>query len=295
MLDRPGIRLRKAITVHKPLILAGVVNAYCALLADKAGIPALYLSGAGVANACFGLPDLGLTSLDDVAEEVRRITYVTSTPLIVDADTGWGSPLNAARTVKILSKAGAAGIHIEDQPFEKRCGHRQGKVVIPPKEMIERISAAANAKEDDSFLLIARTDALAVEGLNDVISRVKQYIEAGADAIFLEAVTEIGQYRQVKDHCPVPLIANLTEFGKTPSWTAQEVSAHGADIALFPLSIFRAMSFAAQNAYELLKNQGSTKELLPQMQNRAELYSVLNYEKYEKQMDAWLEKYRSSP
>lgn len=293
MPDYPGNRLRAAIKAHKPLILPGVINAYCALLAEKAGVQAFYLSGAGVANACFGLPDLGLTSLDNVAEEVRRITYVSSKPLIVDADTGWGGPLNVVRTVKVLSQAGAAGVHIEDQPFEKRCGHRQGKVVISSNEMQERIKAAADAKPDPSFLLIARTDALGIEGLNETIDRIGSYIEAGADAIFLEAVTQIQDYQTVKKAHNVPLIANLTEFGKTPSWTAQEVADNGVDIALFPLSAFRAMSHAAEAVYQTLVSKGTTKELQPQMQKRTELYSVLNYALYEKQMDTWLEKYRS--
>lgn len=295
MTNYPGARLRAAIAANKPLILAGVINAYCALLAEKAGIPALYLSGAGVANAAYGLPDLGLTSLDDVAEEVRRITYISNTPLVVDADTGWGSLLNVARTVKILSAAGAAGMHIEDQPFEKRCGHRQGKIVISAEEMVDRIKAGVEAKQEASFMLIARTDALAVEGLSNTIERVEAYIEAGADAIFLEAVTQIDQYRKVKDHCKVPLLANLTEFGKTPEWSAQDIANQGVDIALFPLTAFRCMSFAAINAYKTLIDRGSSKELLSQMQNRNDLYSVLNYENYEKQVDAWLEKYRSSP
>lgn len=290
MFDYPGARLRAAISTHKPLIVSGVINAYCALLAERAGLRAIYLSGAGVANASFGMPDLGLTSLDNVVEEVRRITLATKIPLIVDIDTGWGSSLNVARTVKLIEHAGAAAVHIEDQPFEKRCGHRDGITTIPKEVMEERIYAAVSSKSDKSFYIIARTDAIASEGIDKALDRAAAYVAAGADAIFAEAVTELHQYRLFKEACKVPILANLTEFGKTPGWTAHEVAQHGADIALFPLSAFRMMSKAAETAYHEIVSKGTTKELLPSMQTREQLYKTLDYPQYEARVDAWLNK-----
>ncbi len=290
MINHPGARLRAAINIHKPLVLAGVINAYSALLAEKAGIRAIYLSGAGVAASCFGLPDLGLTSLEDIVEETRRITSASEAPLVVDIDTGWGSPLMVARTIKALQRAGAAAVHIEDQPFEKRCGHREGKRVISVADMVARLKAAVEAKEDPSFYLIARTDALAIDDLEKTIDRINAYAEAGADAIFVEAITDLSQCQTIKKNCKIPLVINLTEFGKTPLWSAKEVGAAGADMVLFPLSVFRVMSQAALKAYQMIDVQGSTKELLPLMQSRDELYQFLNYEHYEKQMNQWLDR-----
>lgn len=290
MFDYPGVRLRAAIATHKPLIVAGAVNAYCALLAERSGIRALYLSGAGVANASFGMPDLGMTSLDNIVEEVQRITAVAKTPLIVDIDTGWGNPLMAARAVKLLERSGAAGVHIEDQVYEKRCGHRDGIRLVPPHEMCERIRAAVSAKSDSSFYIIARTDGIAAEGLEKALERAIAYVGAGADAIFVEAVSKIHNYHLFSEACRVPILANLTEFGKTPSWTAQEVAEHGVSIALFPLSAFRMMSKAAETAYHEIAAKGTTKDLIPSMQTREELYRALDYARYECEMDAWMEK-----
>ncbi len=290
MFNYPGARLRAAISTHRPLVVCGVVNAYCALLAERSGIRAIYLSGAGLANANYALPDLGVTSLDNVADEVRKITYVSSLPLIVDIDTGWGSPLTIERAIKVLEKAGAAAVHIEDQPFEKRCGHRQGVSTVPVEVMLERIHAAVSAKSDASFYIIARTDAIATEGIESALKRAALYAEAGADAIFVEAVTQIEQYNSFKQACNVPILANLTEFGKTPGWTAQEVARHGADIVLFPVSAFRMMSKAAETTYRQIAAHGTTKELVSSMQTRKELYEVLDYAKYEKMIDAWMEK-----
>lgn len=283
-----GARLRAAITAHHPLIVAGTINAYCALLAERAGMRAIYLSGSGIAAAGLGLPDLGLISLDDLAEESRRITAVTSLPLIVDGDTGGGNPLMVARTVKEIERTGAAGIHFEDQPFEKRCGHREGKAIISRLEMLDRLKAAVDAREDPSFVLIARTDALATEGLEKTLERVQAYKEIGVDAIFVDAVTSLDQIRAIKDACGILVLVNLTEFGKTPSWSAEQVAQAGADIVLFPLSAFRAMARAAEHVYKTISAKGSTEELLPSMQTREELYQILDYDRYETEIDAWM-------
>jgi len=270
---------------ERPLQFAGAINAYCAMLAERAGFRALYLSGAGVANASFGLPDLGLTSLADVVEEVRRITGVTSLPLLVDADTGWGPALMIARTVKELQRAGAAGCHIEDQVSAKRCGHRPGKALVPVSEMADRVRAAVDARHDEQFVIAARTDALAVEGLNPAIERAARYVEAGADIIFAEAVGSLEDYRRFVSAAGAPVLANITEFGATPLFTVEELRAAGVRCVIYPLSAFRAMSRAAADVYREIRERGTQRELVAQMQTREELYEVLHYHDYETKID----------
>ena len=281
----PGEHLRAALEAENPLQIVGVINAYCALLAEKAGFKCLYLSGAGVANASFGVPDLGLTTLTDVLEEVRRITAATKLPLLVDADTGWGSVLSIARTTREMVRAGAAGMHLEDQVQEKRCGHQAGKMLVSPDEMVQRIQAAVDARTDKTFVIMARTDAAAVEGVEAAIDRASCYVKAGADMIFAEALTEIEQYRQFTKAVPVPVLANLTEFGRTPLFSLDEMRGAGVRMALYPLSAFRAMSAAAQQVYQTIRTQGSQKTMIPRMQTRDELYEHLNYHSYEKKLD----------
>ena len=280
-----GGRFRAAMEAERPLQVVGAVNAFCGLLAEQAGFRALYLSGAGVANAAFGLPDLGLTSRNDVVEETRRITGVTQTPLLVDADTGWGDALGIARTVRELIRAGAAGMHLEDQVASKRCGHRPGKALVPAGEMAARIKAALDGRFDGEFLLVARTDALAVEGLSAAVDRACGYVEVGADLIFAEAVTELDQYRAFAKAVGVPILANLTEFGRTPLWTIEELARAGVQVVLYPLTAFRAMSAAAQRVYQTLRRCGTQRDLLPELQTRDELYRVLNYQACEKRLD----------
>lgn len=284
-MNSPGRRLRAALAAESPLQIPGAINAYTALMAEKAGYRALYLSGAGVANASFGLPDLGMTSMDDVLEDVRRITGASRLPLLVDIDTGWGGAFNIARTIREITRAGAAGAHLEDQVAAKRCGHRPGKAIVPTGEMEDRIKAAVDAKTDSDFILMARTDALAVEGFSAVLERVCRFEEAGADAIFAEAMTDLDMYRQIVSAVSLPVLANITEFGQTPLYTLEELASAGVAMALYPLSAFRAMNLAALNVYRTLRAQGTQKSLLDQMQTRSELYEFLDYHEYEQKLD----------
>jgi methylisocitrate lyase len=281
-----GARLRAAVAVERPLQVVGTINAYSALLAERAGFRAIYLSGAGVANASFGLPDLGITSLNDVCEDVRRITSATDLPLLVDADTGWGAAFNISRTVADLIRSGAAGCHLEDQVQAKRCGHRPGKALVSAEEMVDRIKAAVDGRSDPQFVLMARTDAHAVEGQQAAIDRALSYVEAGADMIFAEALTTLDEYRQFTSAVPVPVLANITEFGKTPLFTVQELAGAGAQLVLYPLSAFRAMSRAAEIVYGALRREGTQQGVLDRMQTRVELYDVLGYHDYEQKLDA---------
>ena len=280
-----GARFRAALEIERPLQVVGAVNAYSALLAERAGFRALYLSGAGVANASFGLPDLGITSLNDVCEDVRRIASATDLPLLVDADTGWGAAFNISRTVSDLIRSGAAGCHLEDQVQAKRCGHRPGKALVSADEMVDRIKAAVDGRSDDQFVIMARTDAHAVEGQQAAIDRALKYVEAGADMIFAEALTTLDEYRQFTSAVKAPVLANITEFGKTPLFTVQELAGAGAQLVLYPLSAFRAMSKAAEMVYGALRQEGTQKSVLDRMQTRTELYDVLGYHEYERKLD----------
>jgi len=280
-----GAKLRQAIASESPLQVVGTINAYTAIMAESVGYRAIYLSGAGVANASFGLPDLGMTSLNDVLEDVRRITNASELPLLVDVDTGWGGAFNIARTVKEMIKSGAAGMHIEDQVAQKRCGHRPNKEIVSREEMVDRIKASVDAKTDTDFIVMARTDALAVVGLDEVIVRAKLCEEAGADAIFAEAMTDLEMYRSVTDAVDIPVLANITEFGSTPLFTTDELGSVGIDMALYPLSAFRAMNFAALNIYQGLRDAGTQSHLVDQMQTRADLYDFLGYHEYEEKLD----------
>jgi methylisocitrate lyase len=280
-----GARLRAALAAESPLQVVGTINAYTALLAERAGFKAIYLSGAGVANASFGLPDLGITSLNDVCEDVRRITAATDLPLLVDADTGWGAAFNISRTIADLQKSGAAGCHLEDQVQAKRCGHRPGKALVSAGEMVDRIRAAADGRSDGQFVIMARTDAHAVEGQQAAIERAQRYVEAGADMIFAEALTTLDEYRQFTSAVHVPVLANITEFGKTPLFTVAELASAGVQLVLYPLSAFRAMSKAAEAVYGTLRREGTQKGVLDLMQTRAELYDVLGYHDYERKLD----------
>jgi methylisocitrate lyase len=284
-IESAGARLRAALEHERPLQVVGAVNAYAALLAQSAGFRAVYLSGAGVANASFGLPDLGITSLDDVCEDVRRITSASDLPLLVDADTGWGGAFNIARTCRQLIKSGAAGMHLEDQVAAKRCGHRPGKELVPAQEMVDRIKSAVDARTDAQFVLMARTDAHAVEGQQAAVDRALKYVEAGADMIFAEALTTLDEYRQFTSAVNVPVLANITEFGKTPLFTTQELASVGVRLVLYPLSAFRAMSKAALEVYGAIRRDGTQKSVVPLMQTRADLYDKLGYLDYEKKLD----------
>jgi methylisocitrate lyase len=286
MTQSAGAKFRQAIKDEQPLQVVGTINAYTAILAESAGYRAIYLSGAGVANASFGLPDLGMTSLNDVLEDVRRITSASSLPLLVDVDTGWGGAFNIARTVKDMIKAGAAGMHIEDQVAQKRCGHRPNKEIVSREEMVDRIKASVDAKTDEAFVVMARTDALAVVGLDEVIERAVLCEEAGADAIFAEAMTDLEMYRQVTQAVSIPVLANITEFGSTPYYTTEELGSAGIAMALYPLSAFRAMNQAALNVYTTLRREGTQVSLLETMQTRAELYEFLGYHEFEQKLDA---------
>lgn len=288
----PGARLRAAVNEERPLQVVGAINAYAALLAERSGFRALYLSGAGVANASYGLPDLGITSLNDVLEDVRRITGATQLPLLVDGDTGWGSAFNIARTVKELIRAGAAGVHIEDQVQAKRCGHRPGKMIVSKEEMADRIKAAVDARTDPDFAIMARTDAFAVEGMEAAIERACLCRDAGADMIFPEALTELEQYRAFAKAVNVPVLANITEFGRTPLYTIDELRAAEVSLVLYPLSAFRAMSRAALSVYEAIRRDGTQKNMLDTMQTRMELYDVLDYHGYEQKLDQLFEEDR---
>ena len=285
-----GGRLWAALEAERPLQVAGAVNAYSALLAERAGFRAIYLSGAGVANASFGLPDLGITSLNDVCEDVRRITGATELPLLVDADTGWGAAFNIARTTTDLIKSGAAGMHLEDQVAAKRCGHRPGKALVSTEEMVDRIKAAVDGRTDDRFVIMARTDAHAVEGQQAAVDRALAYVEAGADMIFAEALNTLDEYRQFTGAVTVPVLANITEFGKTPLFTTTELGDAGIRLALYPLSAFRAMSQAALAVYGELRKSGTQKAVLDRMQTRMELYDVLGYHEYEQKLDSLFSK-----
>ncbi len=288
--DSAGARFWSALDAERPLQVVGAINAYSALLAERAGFRALYLSGAGVANASFGLPDLGITSLNDVCEDIRRITGASKLPLLVDADTGWGAVFNIQRTVREMIRAGAAGLHIEDQVAAKRCGHRPGKELVDAAEMCDRIKSAVDGRSDSRFVIMARTDAHAVEGQKATIERALKYAAAGADMIFAEALTTLDEYQQFTRAVKVPVLANITEFGKTPLFTTRELDAAGVRLALYPLSAFRAMSKAAEIVYAALRKTGTQQSVLDSMQSRAELYEVLNYLSYEKKLDELFKK-----
>ncbi|RUO36577.1 methylisocitrate lyase [Aliidiomarina sanyensis] len=281
-----GAKLRQAVAQEKPLQIVGTINAYTAMMAERVGHKALYLSGAGVANASFGLPDLGMTSLNDVCEDIRRITGATELPLLVDADTGWGGAFNIARTVKEMTRAGAAGFHIEDQVAQKRCGHRPNKEIVTQGEMVDRVKAAVDARPDDQFLIMARTDALQQEGLDAAIERAQACVEAGADAIFAEAVHTLEQYEAFTKALSVPVLANITEFGATPLFNKEELASVGVEMVLYPLSAFRAMNKAALNVYESILAHGDQKAVVESMQTRAELYDFLNYHAFEDKLDS---------
>lgn len=282
-----GQKFREAINHESPLQLVGTINANHALLAQQAGYKAIYLSGGGVAAGSLGLPDLGISTLDDVLIDIRRITDVCDLPLMVDADIGFGpSAFNVARTVKSMAKAGAAGLHLEDQVGAKRCGHRPNKEIVSTQEMVDRIKAAVDARVDEKFVIMARTDALAVEGLEAALERANAYIEAGADMLFPEAITELSMYQQFTRHTQVPVLANLTEFGQTPLFTLDELRSVGIAIALYPLSAFRAMNKAAEQVYTMLRQEGTQKNVVLLMQTREELYKSINYYQYEEKLDA---------
>ena len=281
----PGEVFRELLKQNSPLQIVGCINAYCAVMAEKVGHKSIYLSGAGVANASFGIPDLGITSLGDVVEDSKRITGVTNTPLLVDIDTGWGGAFNISRTIKELSRAGVAAIHIEDQVGQKRCGHRPNKEMVSTEEMVDRIKACVDAREDQSFFIMARTDAFANEGMASSIDRSMKYIEAGADGIFAEAMTNIDYYKEFKEKVKVPILANMTEFGKTPLTDLGQLRSVGVDMVLYPLSAFRAMSKAALNIYQALISDGHQKNVLDKMQTRNELYDFLDYNSYEEKLD----------
>jgi len=283
--ESAGARFWQALEDERPLQVVGTINAYSALLAGEAGFRAIYLSGAGVANASFGLPDLAMTTLNDVCEDVRRISYASDLPLLVDADTGWGSAFMIGRTMRELIRAGAAGCHIEDQVAAKRCGHRPGKALVEAGEMADRIKAAVDGRTDERFAIMARTDAHAVEGQHAALDRAGQYVEAGADMIFAEALTTLDEYRQFTAAIDVPVLANMTEFGKTPLFTTDELGEAGVTMALYPLSAFRAMSAAAMHVYRTLRSEGTQEPAVERMQSRAELYDVLGYHEYEEKLD----------
>jgi len=280
-----GARFLAALEAERPLQIVGTINAYSALLAEKAGHKAIYLSGAGVANASFGLPDLAMTTLNDVCEDIRRIASATDLPLLVDADTGWGSAFMIGRTVREMTWAGAAGCHLEDQVAIKRCGHRPGKALVDIGEMCDRLKAAVDGRIDENFVIMARTDAHAVEGQQAALDRAAAYLEAGADMIFAEALTTLDEYKQFTDAIDVPVLANLTEFGKTPLFTTAELADVGVRMTLYPLSAFRAMSQAALDVYEAIRADGTQKAVVDKMQTRAELYDVLDYQAYEDKLD----------
>ena len=280
-----GLKFRKALKENSPLIIPGAINAYSAILAEKSGHQALYLSGGGVAAASYGIPDLGITSLEDVLIDVKRITNASSLPLLVDIDTGWGGAFNISRTIKEMIQAGAAAVHIEDQVSQKRCGHRPNKSLVSPAEMEDRIKAAVDGRTDENFFIMARTDSFANEGMSGAIERAQSYIENGADGIFLEAVSSLDDYKTLKDSISAPVLANITEFGKTPLFTKDELSSVGVDMMLFPLSAFRAMSQIAEKVYISLAKDGTQESLLDIMQTREELYERLNYHEYENKLD----------
>ena len=280
-----GARLRAAVKAEQPLQIVGAINAYHARMAERVGYRAIYLSGGGVAAGSLGVPDLGISTIDDVLTDVRRITDVCELPLLVDADTGFGGAFNLARSVRSLIKAGAGGCHIEDQVQAKRCGHRPGKAIVSSEEMVDRIKAAVDARSDASFVIMARTDALASEGLNAALDRAAACVEAGADMVFPEAVTELSQYASFAERTEVPVLANITEFGATPLWTVEELRGVGVGLVLYPLSAFRAMNAAALKVYEHIRGDGTQKNVIGTMQTRTELYDYLGYHAYEEKLD----------
>ena len=286
----PGKKFRQAIADNNPLIVVGAVNAYCAKMAENVGHKALYLSGAGVANASFGLPDLAITTLNDVVEDSRRITQATSLPLLIDIDTGFGGAFSISRTIKEMIAADVAAVHFEDQVTQKRCGHRPNNSLVDKVEMGDRIKAAVDGRTDESFFIMARTDSYAAEGMDGVIDRCREYIGAGADGLFLEAVSSLEDYKKLKDALQVPVLANITEFGETPLFTAEELASVGVDIMLFPLSAFRAMNKAAESVYEDIATNGSQKKSVDKMQTRDELYEYLNYHSFEQKLDELFKK-----
>ncbi len=280
-----GAKLRAAIEAERPLQVVGAINAYAARLAEATGFRALYLSGGGVAANSLGLPDLGISTMDDVLIDIRRITEASSLPLLVDADTGWGGAFNIARTVRSFIKAGAAGLHIEDQVQSKRCGHRPGKEVVPRNEMVDRVKSAGDARTDPAFVIMARSDALQSHGLDEMIERLAACVAAGADAVFPEAITDLSMYRKVRDAVKVPVLANITEFGKTPLYTREELGGVGVDIVLHCCSAYRAMNLAALKVYEAIRKDGTQKNVVSAMQTRDDLYKYLDYHAYEKKLD----------
>ena len=282
----PGARFRAALAHERPLQVVGAINAYVARMAEALGFRAIYLSGGGVAANSLGLPDLGISGLEDVLTDVRRITDASSLPLLVDVDTGWGGAFNIARTVRSMIKAGAAGLHIEDQVQSKRCGHRPGKEVVPQAEMVDRVKAAVDARTDDRFVIMARTDALASEGMEKTLERAVACVEAGADMIFPEAMTDLEMYRHFKEAVRVPILANITEFGQTPLYTRDELGSVGVDIVLYCCSAYRAMNAAALKTFDIIRRTGSQREALELMQTRAELYKYLDYHAYEQKLDS---------
>ncbi|MGD8265697.1 MAG: methylisocitrate lyase [Chromatiales bacterium] len=281
----PGAKLRKAVDENNPLQVVGTINAYSAIMAEKVGHKAIYLSGGGVAACSFGTPDLGITTMKDVLEDVLRITDASSLPLLVDIDTGWGGNFNIARCVREMTRGGAAGVHIEDQVMQKRCGHRPNKAIVAQEEMVDRIKAAVDARSDQSFVIMARTDALAVEGMESAIDRAVACVEAGADMIFPEAMTTLEQYAEFTQAVNVPVLANITEFGATPLFSADELASVGVKLQLFPLTAFRAMSQAALNVYQHILSDGSQQAVVDSMQTRMDLYDFLGYHEYEKKLD----------
>jgi methylisocitrate lyase len=281
-----GARFRAAVAEEQPLQVVGAITAYAARMAEHVGFRALYLSGGGVAANSLGMPDLGISTMDDVLIDVRRITDISDLPLLVDVDTGWGGAFNIARTIRSMIKAGAGAIHIEDQVAEKRCGHRPGKAIVPKDEMADRVKAAVDARTDEGFVIMARTDAIAVEGLDAAIERALACIEAGADMIFPEAIYTLDQYRAFKNAVKVPILANITEFGKTPLFTREELRSAGVDIVLYCCGAYRAMNKAALNFYETVRREGTQKNVVPSMQTRDELYDFLGYRAYEEKLDA---------
>lgn len=282
----PGQKFRKALEDNKPLQVVGTINAYAAMMAERIGHQAIYLSGGGVANASYGLPDLGMTSLNDVVEDVRRITAASSLPLLVDIDTGWGGAFNIKRTIEQMEKAGAAAVHLEDQVAQKRCGHRPNKEIVSQQEMVDRIKAAVDARIDPSFFIMARTDAFAQEGLDAAIERAQACIEAGADGIFAEAIKTEEDYRKFASAIDVPLLANITEFGQTELWNREQLGEWGAAMVLYPLSAFRAMNKAAETVYKSILEEGDQRKVVDIMQTRMELYDYLNYHDFEQKLDA---------
>ena len=281
-----GTRFREAVAAEQPLQVVGAINAYTARMAEATGYRSLYLSGGGVAANSLGMPDLGISTLEDVLVDVRRITDVSTLPLLVDIDTGWGGAFNIARTIRSMIKAGAGAVHIEDQVSTKRCGHRPGKEVVAVDEMVDRVKAAVDARTDPGFVIMARTDSLAIEGLQAAIDRACAYVEAGADMVFPEAMTELPMYRQFKQAVKVPILANITEFGQTPLFTTAELASVGVDIVLYCCSAYRAMNAAALEVYQTIRAEGTQKNLIPRMQTRADLYQYLGYHAYEDKLDA---------